>query len=225
MSTERWEVGPILGRSWELFTRHLWVVLGAVAVMAVTSAAFSAIDGRLEGWAGHAGWSVTEQLIGLARLALLGLSWAVNTLLTLGSIRIYLKAARGEAPRIADLFGEGRHLVAGIVASLVTGLGVAAGAMLLVVPGVILMLGWMFSLVALVDQGLGPMEAIRCSWRITSGEKGGLLLWTLVCLGLMVAGLLACGVGIVVALPVCGLGTTLIYLDLLERSDEGVELS
>jgi len=220
MNSERWEIGPVLARSWELFTRHLWIILGAIAVIAVTGAVFSGIDSRLESWAAHSSWSVTEQVAGLARLGVFGVSWAVNILLTLGSIRIYLKAARDEGPRFKDLFGEGRYLVGGFVASMITLVGVAAGTMLLIVPGVILMLGWMFSLVAMVDQDLGPMEAIRESWRITSGEKGGLLLWTLVCAGLMLAGLLACGVGIFVATPVCGLGTTLIYLDLMKRSEE-----
>ena len=222
MNTERWEIGPVLGRSWELFTRHLWIVLGAIGVMAVTGTVFTCIDSRLDAWAVHSSWSVTEQVAGLARLAVFFVSWAVNIVLTLGSIRIYLKAARGEGPRFGDLFGEGRYLVGAFVASLITMLGVAAGTMLLVVPGVILMLGWMFNLIAMVDQDLGPMEAIRESWRITSGEKGGLVLWTLVCAGLMLAGLLACGVGIFVAAPICGIGTTLIYLDLLERSPEGL---
>ena len=220
MSAERWEIGPVLARSWRTFTRHLWIVLGAIGVMAVAGTIFTGIDGRLEAWAAHSSWSVTEQVVGLARLAVFGASWAVNILLTLGSIRIYLKAARDEGPRFGDLFGEGRYLAGAFVATLVTMVGVAAGTMLLVVPGVMLMLGWMFNLIAMVDQDLGPMEAIRESWRITSGEKGGLLLWTLVCVGLMLAGLLACGVGLFVATPICGIGTTLIYLDLQERSAE-----
>lgn len=222
MSDERWEVGPVLKRSWELFTKHLWTILGGVVVMAVVGGVFTGFDSGLDSLLASSSWSVTEGLLGLLKLAAFLVSWAVNLFLTLGFIRIYLKAVRDEGPQFSDLFAEGRHVVAGLVASLITLAGVVTGTMLLIVPGVILMLGWMFSLVALVDQELGPVEAIRESWRITRGEKGSLLLWFCVCCGLMLLGAMACGVGLFVATPICGLGTTLIYEDLLRQAEEEI---
>jgi uncharacterized membrane protein len=39
----------------------------------------------------------------------------------------------------------------------------------------------------------------------------------LVCAGICLLGAMACGVGLFVAAPICGLGTLMIYEDLLDR--------
>jgi len=210
MSEERWEVGPVLSRAWELLKRHVGVIVGAMVILVLTQTLFTGINRVLGDMADATEWTVALQLLGLAALLVTLAGWAVNTLLTLGCIRIYLDAVRGEQPRIGQLLGEGRQLVPGMIASLITAVGVLLGSLLLIVPGVILFVGWMFSLVALGDRREGALEAIRVSWRMTDGERGGLLLWVLVCFGLMLAGVLTCGVGVFLAAPICGLGTVLI---------------
>ena len=106
------------------------------------------------------------------------------------------------------------------MASLLVGAGVLLGLMALVVPGIILGLGWMFTQALIVDRNLGPIEAMQTSWRLTRGEKGGLLLWMLVCAGICLLGAMACGIGLFVAAPICGLGTLMIYEDLLDREND-----
>ncbi len=222
MEADRWEVGPVLSRSWQLFTDNLGVILGATIVVALINGVFTGINQGLQAAAAGADSGLVASTIGLVVTAVGLLSWVVQTYLSLGFIRLFLRATRGEGPQIADLFSAGRYLVPGILASLLVALGVSLGLLLLIVPGVILSLGWMFTQLLIVDKDLGPLEAIKESWRITQGEKGGLFLWALVSLGVILVGFLACGIGIFVAAPVVGLGTTLIYQDLERRS--GAEL-
>ena len=110
-------------------------------------------------------------------------------------------------------------VVVGLVAyAFLSRRGLLGGLGLLFTPaGVILGLGWMFSQALIVDRNMGPIEAMQASWNLTRGEKGGLLLWMLVCAGICLLGAMACGVGLFVAAPICGLGTLLIYEDLLDR--------
>lgn len=218
MEADRWEIGPVLTRSWDLFKDNLGVILGATIIAAVINGLFSGIHQGLQSCAAGADSGLLASTIGIVVLAVGLLGWVVQTYISLGFIRLFLKAARNEGPQIADLFSGGRYLVPGLIASLLVALGVSLGFLLLVIPGVILSLGWMFTQLLLVDKNLGPVEAIKESWRITQGEKGGLFLWGLVVLGVLLAGAMACGIGLFVAAPVVGLGTTLIYLDLDRRS-------
>jgi uncharacterized membrane protein len=125
-----------------------------------------------------------------------------------------LHVARGEAYSMGDLFAGGRHFVSMLVGLMVFGLLVATGLGCLIVPGVILMLGWYFFVPAIVDKGLGPIEALTESWRITSGKKADVLLLVLAMAGASIAGLCACCVGLLIAIPVCQIAQAYAYLRL-----------
>ncbi len=217
MTTERWEVGPVLTRAWQLFKDNLGLILGAMIVMAIINGVFTGIGSGIEEVIGESRSGLVALILGPMRAAVGLVGWIVSVYLSLGLIQLLLKVIRGTGATIGDLFGGGRALVPGVLASLLVGAGVILGLAVLIVPGVILALGWMFVQALIVDRGMGPVEAMQESWRVTRGEKGGLFLWMLVCVGLCLLGLMACGVGLFVAAPVCGIGTLLIYEDLLER--------
>jgi uncharacterized membrane protein len=125
-----------------------------------------------------------------------------------------LHVARGEPYSMGDLFACGRHFVSMVVALIVCGFLVAIGLAFLVVPGVILMLGWYFVIPVIVDKGLGPVEALTESWRMTSGKKGDVLLLALGMAGICVAGFCACCIGLLVAIPICQIAQVYAYLRL-----------
>ena len=70
------------------------------------------------------------------------------------------------------------------------------------VPGIIIAMGLAFVPYLVVERGLGPIDAIKESWRITKGHKWQLFLLVLALLGINLLGLLALVVGIFVAIPV-----------------------
>jgi uncharacterized membrane protein len=72
----------------------------------------------------------------------------------------------------------------------------------LIIPGIILSMGLAFVPYLVVDRGLGPIEAIKESWRITKGHKWQLLLLFLALLGLNLLGLVALLIGIFVTVPI-----------------------
>ncbi len=220
MSTEHWEVGPVLSRAWQLFKDNLGVILGAMVITLIINGVFSAFSSNLDELVRGADSGLLVALLVPLRAAAQLVGWAVSVFLTLGMLRLLFNVVRGTGAGIADLFSGGRHLVPALIASLLVGAGVVLGLALFVVPGVILALGWIFVQPLIVDRNMGPIQAMQTSWRLTRGEKGGLFLWMLVCAGLCVAGLLACGLGLLVAAPVCGLGTLLIYEDLWDRAED-----
>ncbi len=207
----QWEIGPTLAQAWELFKANAGILIGGSVVIAVASGVFSGISQGVQVAAQQVGEDTAMVAAGLVSFVVGLLSWAVQTFLTLGYVRMMLHLVRGEPAAFGDLFSATPVIVAGLVASLLTGLATLAGTCLLVVPGVIVALGLLFANWVIVDQGLGPVEALKASWRLTSGEKGRLFLWALVVVGLAIVGGLACCVGLLVALPVAGLGTTIVY--------------
>ena len=108
-------------------------------------------------------------------------------------------------------------LVAGFLLGfvLVTALGLetglAIGIPLLFVLGVIFSLMFMFSGFLVIDRELGPIEAMKESYRMTHGYKWSLLGLLLLLFLINLLGLLAFIVGIFVSAPVSLLAVTHAY--------------
>jgi len=142
------------------------------------------------------------------------LNWPLSAFMQAGMMIFALKVARGDRYQIGDLFAGGRYFVSVLAGTAIMGLLVAVGIGCLVVPGVILSIGWFFAIPAIVDKDLGPIEALKESWRITDGKKGDVLLLLLGMALTVVAGLCACCLGALVAMPLCLIAQAYAYLRL-----------
>jgi hypothetical protein len=71
---------------------------------------------------------------------------------------------------------------------------------------------------ACLHQGLGPVESLAESWRLTENVKGDLLLLVIASLGLLFAGMICLLVGMIPALMVIILVQPFVYYSLLEQS-------
>jgi len=209
------EIVPILTRSWELLRQRPGTVIGAVMIPFSITIGVSALTGAVEGVTEQLGSSTVATVVWVV-LQVVG--WIVPAWLQLGMVRVLLHVARGSSANLASLFGEGQLLFSVVIASIVVTIGVVIGLVLLVVPGVVLALGWGFYTYTMVDQNLDPIESLRESWRVTNGYKTRLLIVS-VAIGILalLATLVTCGVGVLVVLPIVSLGQTLVYDSLLRR--------
>ncbi|MBX3183641.1 MAG: hypothetical protein KIT72_05920 [Polyangiaceae bacterium] len=139
---------------------------------------------------------------------------AVGTYFQVGQIRMFLQAARGNTPDFAVLFSGGDRFVPVLIASLIGGLGVALGLILLIVPGVILAIGWYFAPYLIVERNCTPMEALKRSWALCDGQKGKLFTLALLSVPLVLVGYLACCIGVFAAISVISIAYSLVYLHL-----------
>jgi uncharacterized membrane protein len=73
---------------------------------------------------------------------------------------------------------------------------------LLIVPGVILALGWSLAPFYVVDAGMGPIEAMKASWSATRGQKGEIFVLGIASVGLTLLGVLMCCVGVLATSPI-----------------------
>ncbi len=128
-----------------------------------------------------------------------------------------LQTVRSGRAEIDDIFVAYRRGLASLIAAqFLTTLLVVVGLALLVVPGIIVGLRLSFVTLLVVDEGLGPVEAIGESWRRSAGFG-----WTLLGIGLMafpvvVVGLFALVVGLIPAAMVIALATPTMFASVTE---------
>lgn len=154
-------------------------------------------------------------------IGMLSVSWAINlvvsSFIVAGIMSFALKVAKGVPYTFADLFGGAPIFVSVLVANLISGLAISIGLVFLIVPGVILMIGLSMTLPLIVDRGLGPIDALTESWRLTDGNRGNIFIFGLIAFGLAVAGACACGIGIFLVIPLLYIAHMYIYLKLTNQ--------
>ena len=135
----------------------------------------------------------------------------ISVILAAGLSRASLNICSGKEATVGQLFGEFAKLPAIIGGSILFYLMLVVGLILLIVPGFYVALRFGFFLTAIVDRNLGPVEALKYSYRITANNGFNLLgLWLMLML-VALAGVLALLVGLVVAIPVVTLAIVLAY--------------
>lgn len=192
-------VGDCISYGWETFKKRPWFLIGAVLLVLIISGIPQLFATPPE--FGPDGKIIPHPLT--ARDAVVSLvSIVVSIFVSLGLTTLALRAHDNiEGVQIADLWNPGpfwRYLGAHIL----TLIAVILGFIAFIIPGVIIAIGLSFVPFLVIERGLGPIEAIKESWRITKGHKGRLFLLGLAFLAIALLGLLALILGIFVAAPI-----------------------
>jgi uncharacterized membrane protein len=135
----------------------------------------------------------------------------LGSLIHAGFIRITLNVYDGEKPDTMDLFGEVDKWLRVFFGSILYGLIVLGGLILLIVPGIYWGTKYFFFVYLIVDKDMGIMESIRASGELTQGHKWSLfLLW--IVLGLInTLGAVICLVGLLVTIPLSLMAVIFVY--------------
>jgi hypothetical protein len=208
--------GGIVRRSWELFMEQPILVIGAVFIPALVSVPFEGIEVAAEFYLQEPRDDQTRLLVAGSTLIAQILGALIGLFLQLGAIRIFVHIAFGREAKLAMLAGELRNYPGGMLASIGVALVCVAGFCLLIIPGIIAALMLLFTLYAIVDQGMGPIEAMKESMALTDGHKVDLFIINLViALGAILIGLGTCGVGFLVLWPGLALVQAVMYHSLM----------
>lgn len=148
------------------------------------------------------------------------ISWCVNSLLTIGIIKIMLSFCDEEKAEFADLFSGFDCLFKYMIAWVLYVLIILGGLILLIVPGIMWAIKFQFFGYLMIDQGLEPIDALKESARITRGIKGDLLLFSLLLAAINVLGALCLLVGLFATIPTTMLAYGYVYRELIPRPRE-----
>ncbi|MGZ8400173.1 MAG: hypothetical protein ACXWVI_02570 [Methyloceanibacter sp.] len=179
---------------WETFKRRPWFFVGSTFLILLASALCdgftSGIDAALTGSAENP--SIIGTVINLA----------LGTLISMGATAFYLAAHDNPDTADLSLLWHPRPFWKYLGASLLLSLAVAIGLVLLIVPGVIFGLMFMFTTFIVIERELGPIDAMNASNQLTRGHKWQLLGLVLLLMLINLLGLMALVVGLLVSIPV-----------------------
>jgi uncharacterized membrane protein len=71
----------------------------------------------------------------------------------------------------------------------------------------------------IIDQRLGPIEALKRSYEITAGSEWELFLFYLLIIGVNLLGALACGIGLLATVPASMVAEAFVYRKLLTAKE------
>lgn len=135
----------------------------------------------------------------LGYIVLMVVGAAIQSAYTSGLLDI----ANGQQVTIGSFFkprNVGGVIVAGLIIGILAGIG-----SLCFIGGLVVAFFTMFTIVALLDRNLSPIDAIKASFNLAKDNFVPVLLTLLVVYAVVLVGALLCGVGLLAALPVAGL--------------------
>ncbi|HJT30985.1 MAG TPA: hypothetical protein VJ783_02880 [Pirellulales bacterium] len=208
------DAGDILNRTWEIFKSQFWMCTLAGSMVRFCNFIFNLVVSQVAtALLAGGGARLDDPAIaipfqfGLQVPNLLFSTWLE------GGLAIYLlKIARGAEPSIADVFTVGPWYFPLLIARVLFALMYLLGAMLCLVPGIILalMFGQYFYLI--VDRKLSIGDSYGVSRQLTAGNKLHIFVLHLATIGVWLIGMLACCVGIFPAMSFIFLMWAVTYL-------------
>jgi uncharacterized membrane protein len=141
-------------------------------------------------------------------------SFAVSTPLLMGNFIVSAKLLHRQTPEFRDFFTGFQYFLPLLLLSLVAGVFIAIGTMLLVIPGLYLIIAYMFASYLVVDRGLDFWPAMELSRRTVHPRWFGYFSFALLVVLLNLAGAVALGVGLLVTIPLSFCAVTAAYADL-----------
>lgn len=162
-----------------------------------------------------------EESAPVASFAISMVSWIFGIFIGMGFIKIVLDLVDGRKPIMDQFFSQRLLFFKYFWTSILYGLIVFAGFLLLIIPGLIWIFKYQFAAYLVIDKGIGPRDAIRRSGRITQGAKWDLFLLSILLQWINMAGILFFVVGLFITIPVSMLATAYVYRTLLNQEEAG----
>ncbi len=192
-------IGEAIRYGWHTTRAHSALVFKVVLTLLALEVANSVVQKVLEGTA----------LGLLASIVLTVLSFVLG----IGATRMVLHIAHGKHATYAELIPPTTLIWPYLGASILAGLSVIGGLILLIIPGIIVAVR--LSMVRfIVVEGAGIRESLNKSWAMTRGHTLNLLGLFLVLILLNILGAIALMVGLLVSMPVSMFAFAHVYLKL-----------
>jgi uncharacterized membrane protein len=141
-------------------------------------------------------------------------SVAITSPLLMGNFIVSVKLLQGQTPEFRDFFAGFHYFLPLLLLSLVAGLFIGIGTLLLVIPGVYLAVAYLFASYLVVDRRLDFWPAMELSRRTVHPRWFGFFAFMLLVALLNLAGAVLLGVGLLVTIPLSFCALTAAYAEI-----------
>jgi uncharacterized membrane protein len=191
-------VKEAIKHGWNTFKSRPWLFVQAGIFLFLLNFGMNLVQTLLEE-TGKMNGDVAALIFGLASMVL---GIGVSFLISMGETAFFLRAHdKPESVSLKDLWHPHPYWKF-LGTSLLAGLMILGGLILLIVPGIIVGLMVTFVGYIVIEEKLGPIDAIKRSMALTKGSRWKLFQLSLALLLLNILGLLALLVGLFVTIPV-----------------------
>ncbi len=218
--------GHLLSRGWEVFQLR-------PGLCVITWLIYSIFNGGGSGGGGSGGGGDTDPvmllLIVVLAFGVMAVGLLIGPPLRAGYDLTMLRLVRDDdSVQFGDLFAGFSKFGPVVITGFLFIVIVTIGTLLCLVPGLILALGLWPAFLLVMEDDLAPVDALKAAWALTDGYKGALFLYAFASSFVVLAGILACCVGLFVAGPVVQIGWAAAYDELRKaqgaaaRADDGL---
>ncbi len=233
-------VGDVMSRTWQIYKAQMWICIGVVVFCSLLNLAGQLAMGIMDSSVKpNVDPQIYNAIVLIVMVAIMLLQIWIGT----GQALFLLRVARGQDASFGDVFRGGPYILTVVLATLafflilggVVALGLIPGGVAMAVasgnPMVgmgIIGLGFVVAMVGvtflslrlsqyyylIIDRGAGIMESLRLSLEITRDNMGNIFAIMASTFLVNLAGLLACGVGLIFTFPFTTLLLPVMYLAL-----------
>ncbi|MEK7101090.1 MAG: YciC family protein [Patescibacteria group bacterium] len=190
-----------LAFGWKTFKACPWLFIAVPLVLFAISLGIGLVEGLLEFFFGKVKMELLIDIEGIVTTLLMGI----------GVTTLYLRAHdHVDKAELRDLWNPKpfwRYLGVCFLGSI----PVILGLVFFIVPGIIIALAFSFAGILVIEKGMGPIEALKESVRLTKGHRFELFKLAVATLVINILGLCALIVGLFVTVPVSQLAFTHAY--------------
>ena len=202
-TTGRVSATEVVGAAWHLFKNN---PLPWVLIMLVTFAANLAVS-----------WVTASDSAAIGFLGSI-VSIAVGFVFQAFIIRGALLEVDGYKPEFGDFF-KLHNFGAFVIAAILVAIATTIGVILLIIPGIAIAFFLYWTLHFVIDRNMNATDAIQSSFNAIKSDAGNLFTLAVLNTLIIIVGLLALGVGLLVAYPIAILGAVYAYRAITGPSD------
>lgn len=180
------EIGDYFSRGWDLFKKYALPFIGFLLITALIGIVAAKLPAPLGADEKGRGGIVNAVL---------------SPILSAGFYIVAFKLAKGQAVSFGDFFRGFNNFLQIFLVSLVSGLLIALGFLLLIIPGIYLAVAYFFAISLVIEKRFDFWTALETSRKLVSKRWFSFFGFGLLLFLLNLGGLLLCGLGFFVTLP------------------------
>lgn len=210
MGQKSFSMGEAIGFGWNTMKSNIGFFIGLLIIAFLIESIPSAIG------------NIVSRDFPFISLIFYFAGWVLGFVVQMGLIKISLNFCDGVKGQFNDLLSSFNLLITFIAGSILYGLIILGGFLLLIVPGIIWTIKFSLFSYFIIDHELGPIEALKASAKATMGAKWNLFLFGLL-LGLInFAGALCLLIGLFATIPISMVAFAHVYRHLASQT-EGIK--